>query len=71
MRRWYLMLACVLVSTLAIAQQRDQKKAVWVDMDGVNVPLPPMEHPRVFVRAEEIPALKLKMQTKPGKKILR
>ena len=45
MRRWYLMLACVLVSTLAIAQQRDEKKAIWADMDGITVPLPPKEHP--------------------------
>lgn len=71
MKKWYLMLFCILVSVMAGAQQRDQKKAVWVDMDGVNVPLPPLEHPRVFVRADEIPALKLKMQTKDGKKILR
>ena len=65
--------ALVLLASMTVvaAQERDQKKAVWVDMDGVSVPLPPKEHPRVFVRAEEIPALKLKMQTKPGKKILR
>ena len=56
---------------MAGAQQRDQKKVVWTDMDGISVPLPPMEHPRVFVRGEEIPALKVKMQTKAGKKILR
>lgn len=65
--------ALVLLASMTVvaAQERDQKKAVWVDMDGVSVPLPPKEHPRVFVRTEEIPALKLKMQTKPGKKILR
>ena len=71
MKRWGLMLVCILVSLVAGAQQRDEKKAVWVDMDGVTVPLPPTEHPRVFVRADEIPALKLKMKTKDGKKILR
>ena len=71
MKRWGLMLVCILVSLVAGAQQRDEKKAVWVDMDGVTVPLPPMEHPRVFVRADEILALKQKMCTKEGKKILR
>ena len=36
----------LIISISASAQQRDSKKAVWVDMDGVSVPLPPMEHPR-------------------------
>lgn len=53
------------------SQERDQKKAVWVDMNGVTVPLPPTEHPRLFVRSEEIPALKERMQHAEGKKILR
>ena len=71
MKRWCLLLVFVLACVMAGAQQRDQKKVVWTDMDGISVPLPPMEHPRVFVRGEEIPALKVKMQTKAGKKILR
>ena len=58
-------------SLTSVDQQRDQQKAVWVEMEGVTVPLPPKEHPRLFVRSEEIPALKAKMQTKEGKKILR
>ncbi len=58
-------------SLTSVDQQRDQKKAVWVEMEGVTVPLPPKEHPRLFVRSAEIPALKVKMQTKEGKKILR
>ena len=65
-------LALTLIISISLsAYQRDIKKAVWVEMDGVTVPLPPMEHPRVFVRSEEIPALRAKMQTKDGKKILR
>ena len=65
-----MMFAVVLCLTSA-AQERDQKKVVWVEMDGVTVPLPPKEHPRVFVRAGEIQALKQKMQHPAGKKILR
>ena len=61
----------LLLSSFCFAQERDVKNVVWVEMDGVTVPLPPKEHPRVFVRAEEIPALKLKMEHKAGKKILR
>ena len=39
--------------------------------ESINFPLPPKEHPRLFIRTEEIPALKVKMQHKAGKKILR
>ena len=64
-------LVLLIVSSFCFAQERDEKKVVWAEVDGVTVPLPPKEHPRVFVRAEEIPALKLKMEHKAGKKILK
>ena len=71
MRKSALIIVAILLSIVVSGQERDQKKAVWVEMDGVSVPLPPKEHPRVFVRAEEIPALKAKMQHPAGKKILK
>ena len=71
MRKSALIIIAILLSIVVSGQERDQKKAVWVEMDGVSVPLPPKEHPRVFVRAEEIPALKAKMQHPAGKKILK
>ena len=63
--------AVVFMVFSASAQERDQKTVVWVEMDGVNVPLPPVEHPRLFVRSWEIPALKAKMEHVEGKKIHR
>ena len=71
MRKSALIIVAILLSIVVSGQERDQKKAVWVEMDEVTVPLPPKEHPRVFVRAEEIPALKTKMQHPAGKKILK
>ena len=71
MRKSALIIIAILLSIVVSGQERDQKKAVWVEMDGVSVPLPPKEHPRVFVRAEEIPALRAKMQHPAGKKILK
>ena len=61
---------CLLVSMAAWAQERQGKTVVWAEVDGVTVPLPPKEHPRVFVRAEEIPALKERMAHAEGKKII-
>lgn len=71
MKKYLLIAVAVVISLASAAQERDQKKVVWVEMDGVTVPLPPKEHPRVFVRSEEIPDLKARMETKAGKKILR
>ena len=71
MKKSALILVAVLLSIVAAGQERDQKNVVWVEMDGVTVPLPPKEHPRVFVRSEEIPALKAKMQTEDGKSIIK
>ena len=51
--------------------ERDAKQAVWTEIDGVRVPVPPTEHPRLYVRTEEIPALKQKMETPQGQAILK
>ena len=45
-------------------------EAVWTEMDGVSVPLPPMEHPRLYIRPGEVGNLKTRMATPEGKKIL-
>ena len=48
----------LLLSSVAFSQDRDTEKVVWVERNGISVPLPPIEHPRLFVREWEIPALK-------------
>ena len=60
----------VMLSLAAMAQERHQTDVVWAEMDGVTVPLPPKEHPRVFVRSWEIPALKERMAHEDGRKII-
>ena len=60
----------VMLSLAAMAQERHQTDVVWAEMDGVTVPLPPKEHPRVFVRSWEIPALKERMAHEAGRKII-
>lgn len=71
MKRFILLAAAVLISAVTFAQERKQNEVVWKEMNGVTVPLPPMEHPRLFVRSWEIPALKEKMEHAEGKKIIR
>lgn len=71
MKRFILLAAAVLISAVTFAQERKQNDVVWKEINGVTVPLPPTEHPRLFVRSWEIPALKEKMEHAEGKKILR
>lgn len=71
MKRFILLAAAVLISAVTFAQERKQNEVVWKEMNGVTVPLPPVEHPRLFVRSWEIPALKGKMEHAEGKKILK
>jgi hypothetical protein len=71
MKRLVLCIVAVLISVIATARERKQTEVVWSDVDGVSVPIPPMEHPRLFVRSVDIPALKAKMEHPEGKKILK
>jgi heparin/heparan-sulfate lyase len=34
-----------------------QTKTLWQEMDGVRVPVPPAEHPRLYLRAEQVAQL--------------
>lgn len=45
-------------------------EAVWTEIDGISVPLPPMEHPRLYIRPGEVENLKARMETPEGRKIL-
>ena len=63
----------VLFLTLSLsltAQERKMSEAVWTVMDGVSVPLPPMEHPRLYIRPGGIEDLKARMAAPEGKKIV-
>lgn len=71
MKRFLIIAVTMLLSCMMHAQERKQTEVVWTDMDGVSVPLPPTEHPRLFVRSDDIPALKEKMQHADGKKIVK
>lgn len=71
--------ATLLLSVSAFAQelpgnsepaQRKEKEVVWAETDGVTIPLPPKEHPRLYLREGDIPQLREKMKSPDGKAIL-
>lgn len=71
MRRILLVVMAAFMAAALFAQERDRREVVWTEIDGVRMPLPPEEHPRLFVRSWEIPALKVRMSHPEGKKILK
>lgn len=66
-------LAAVFSAIPASAQtdtERKENEVVWVERDGVTIPLPPKEHPRLYLRSGDIPQLRGKMTTPEGRAIL-
>ena len=41
--------------------QNNQNELEWYKVDGVSIPIPPQEHPRLYLRSKDIPDLKLRM----------
>jgi len=44
-----------------LAQSSPVRDAKWTEVEGVSVPVPPSEHPRLFLRAHDIQGLKRRM----------
>lgn len=52
------------------ASSSGRNDAEWKEMGGVTVPVPPAEHPRLYVRASDIPDVRARMESDEGKAIL-
>lgn len=50
-------------SSFCLSAQELPKEVVWQEVEGVNVPVPPQTHPRLYVRSSDLPALKERMKT--------
>lgn len=52
------MIAATLVSLAAASvAASDERNAQWHEADGIRIPVPPMEHPRLYLRAEHVAQL--------------
>ena len=71
MRLISVFLAIVFLSSCAASKERQQNDVVWTKVNDVEVPLPPLAHPRLFLRSGDIAQLKEKMNTPEGKSILK
>ena len=48
----------LIFSSFCLSAQELPKEVVWQEVEGVNVPIPPQTHPRLYVRSSDLPALK-------------
>ena len=57
-------------SSFCLSAQELPKEVVWQEVEGVNVPVPPQTHPRLYVRSSDLPALKERMKTPQAQQTL-
>ena len=65
-----LLLSFTLALPSLLSAQELRKEVTWQDMDGVTVPIPPQTHPRLYLRASDIPALKERLKTPQAQETL-
>ena len=58
-----LLLSFTLALPGLLPAQELRKEVTWQNMDGVNVPIPPQTHPRLYLRESDIPDLKERLKT--------
>lgn len=53
----------ILTLPCCLSAQEIRKEVTWQELDGVTVPIPPQTHPRLYLRAADIPNLKERLKT--------
>ncbi len=68
----YLILFIILILAIPLsATVQAATKLQWQEHEGVSIPIPPSEHPRLYVRKEHIPELKSRFSDPILKKVWR
>ena len=60
----------LILSSFSLSSQELPKEVVWQKVEGVNVPIPPQTHPRLYVRSSDLPVLKERMKTPQAQQTL-
>ncbi len=60
----------LIFSSFCLSAQELPKEVVWQEVEGVNVPIPPQTHPRLYVRSSDLPALKERLKTPQAQQTL-
>ena len=60
----------LIFSSFCLSAQELPKEVAWQEIEGVNVPIPPHTHPRLYVRSSDLPALKERLKTPQAQQTL-
>ncbi|HOD82337.1 MAG: Heparin and heparin-sulfate lyase precursor [Planctomycetes bacterium ADurb.Bin126] len=56
------LIGALLVAAMASVAAGQAKPIAWKDVRGVRLPVPPAEHPRLYLRASQVAALKARLE---------
>ncbi len=57
------------IVTFPVLQAQNKVDAQWKGVNGTQIPLPPNEHPRLYLRSHNIPELKERMKDSDLKQV--
>lgn len=58
----FAVLACLSLGTVMLSPVRAADKVEWKKVNGVEVPIPPSVHPRLYLRSSDIPELRERLK---------
>lgn len=58
----FTVLACLSLGTVMLSPVRAADKVEWKKVNGVEVPIPPSVHPRLYLRSSDIPELRERLK---------
>lgn len=58
----FAVLACLSLGTVMLSPVRAADKVEWKKVNGVEVPIPPTVHPRLYLRSSDIPELRERLK---------
>lgn len=58
----FAVLACLSLGTVMLSPLRAADKVEWKKVNGVEVPIPPSVHPRLYLRSSDIPELRERLK---------
>ena len=66
----FVVLACLSLGTVILSPVRAADKAEWKKVNGVEIPIPPTVHPRLYLRSSDIPELRERLKNPEIKKTI-
>ena len=66
----FVVLACLSLGTVILSPVRAADKVEWKKVNGVEIPIPPTVHPRLYLRSSDIPELRERLKNPEIKKTI-